>query len=154
MNLKKHKRIDLAKDQFESAVRLFLTNGDKFSVITLAGAADVIFCQILKRNNVENFTQFVIKEEADSRTIQVVGKEINDLFCINSLKHLDKGEPETLEMNLEDCAVGAILKALPNYNLLEERNGALMNLFLKWIKENLDPKIYNVDLDTNWGKSK
>ena len=72
------------------------------------------------------------------------------MFHINDLKHLDSDNDNAVTMNLRESAVGAILKALPNYNILRGQNTDFVKLFLQWIKMNLDPEIYNIDCDPNW----
>lgn len=43
------------------------------------------------------------------------GKAINDTLFINQLKHMGDDEDGYLEIEPEECALGAILKALANY---------------------------------------
>lgn len=149
-----HKRIDLALNQFETAVALFLANRDLFSVITLAGAADVIFCQMISRSGRTNFTDMLVLEEGNSRSRAEVGREVNDLFHINDLKHLDPGEDGFIEINPRDCACGAILKASVNYQHIEGHNPQVIKDFLIWVQANLDPEKYNVYCDPNWKPKK
>jgi len=150
MKLNIHSRVKLACQQFETAVKLFLTGGDRFSVITLAGAADVIFCQTLSRRGIQNLTQYIADTKKDSRPIGKIGREINDLLHINDLKHMDDQSDVYVDMNLEECALGAILKALANYHALDERNQIFVDGLKAWVKANLDPSIYNVNCDPNW----
>lgn len=154
MSIEKFRRIDLAMKQFEIAVAMFLNKGDYFSVITLAGAADVIFCEVVSRNNDENFTDFLIKEEGQGRSRGEVGREVNDLFFINDLKHLGPGEDNYIELNPQESACGAILKGLVNYSLLDNKNDQVITAFKFWIKNNLDPEKYNIHCDPNWSGNK
>jgi hypothetical protein len=59
MSIEEYKRFDLAANQLETAIMLFLTGGDKFSAITLAGAADVIFSELVNREEKDNFTDLL-----------------------------------------------------------------------------------------------
>lgn len=146
MTKKIHKRFDLAEEQLEAAIVLFCSGGDKFSVITLAGAADVIFSQLVARENKENFTQLLMKKENDPRSIQEAGKEINDILGINAVKHLDADEDEYITIDVDECALAAILKALVNYNMLEGKNETLILGFRAWTQTNLDLKKYNIPI--------
>lgn len=139
-----YKLFDLAANQLETAIMLFCSGGDRFSVITLAGAADVIFCQLVTRAGKDNFTKIISEKENDPRSIQEVGKDINDTLHINSLKHLDPGEDEYTTLDADECAFGAILKAIANYNMLEGKNENLINGFLAWAQINMDLKKYNI----------
>jgi hypothetical protein len=146
-SLKTHNILDLAEDQLRTAIMLFLTGQDLISSITLAGAADVILCQLVKNRGKENFTDYVLKSQNDpNKTIPEIGKEINDMFCINALKHMDSIEDNSVTMNLRENAIGAILKALPNFKELRGLDKDFIIAFRIWIEANLDPKKYNI----NW----
>ncbi len=148
---KKYKLIDLAEAQLQTAIILFLTGKDLISSITLAGAADVIFCQLLKDRGEENFTDHVLKSENDpKKTISEMGREINDMFCINALKHMDSADEHSVTMNLRENAIGAILKALPNFKELRSLDKDFIIAFRLWMQANLDPKKYNVNGNPNW----
>lgn len=54
MSKKKYKVFELAKAQLETAIMLFLTN-KKISAITLAGACDVILCELVNRKGRKNW---------------------------------------------------------------------------------------------------
>ena len=153
MAIVEHNLIDLAEVQLRSSICLFF-KGDLLSSITLAGAADVLLCRIVEKHGEENFTAHVLKEENNpNKTIPEIGREINDMFHINDLKHMDSQDDSTVTMNLRKSAVGALLKALPNYVILRGKDDDFTQSFLMWIKMNLDPEIYNVNCDPNW-KSK
>ena len=150
MVLEQYKIIDLAEDQLRSSICLFF-KGDLVSSITLAGAADVLLCRIVENHGEENFTAHVLKSEDNpDKTIPQVGREINDMLHINALKHMNSEEDSTVTMNLREDAIGAILKALPNYNMLRGKDKDFIKSFLMWIRINLDPDVYNVNCDPNW----
>lgn len=154
MTLKAYTRLELAANQLEAAISLFVAGRDRFSVITLAGAADVILSRLIINAGEENFTESILKEEADQggpvRTREEVGHKINNLFFINQLKHMDDDEDGYIELDPDECAIGAILKALANYVVLAGQKDRFVQAFLSWVKLNLDPRKYNVDCDPNW----
>lgn len=155
MTVKTYTRLQLAADQLEAAIGLFLARRDLFSVITLAGAADVILSRLVLNTGQENFTDEIIRMEVENggpeRTRGVAGKAVNDMLLINALKHFDKGETGIVEVDdLEGCALAAILKALVNYVTLAGKGEGFVQAFLLWVSENLDPKKYNVNCDPNW----
>lgn len=154
MALKKHKIIDLAESQLKTAINLFLAEQDMFSVITLAGAADTLLCTLVNNLGEENFTSHILKkEENPNKTIAEMGREINDMFYINALKHMDVGDDGIVTIDVRESAVGAILKALPNYVIVRGNEEDFIKAFLLWVKQNLDPKKYNVDGDPEWQPS-
>lgn len=142
--MKSHSKFDIATKQLESAIGLFVSDRDKFSAITLAGAADTIFNQFLLDQGKENFTDHSRKMEAEKtgvlHTLGEHGKEINDTLRINALKHLDRNEDEYVEMDLDECALAAISKAVANYVGLDGREADFIQAFLCWVKINVDPK--------------
>ena len=83
------------------------------------------------------------------RTRAEHGREINDVLFINDMKHMDKHEDGFVEFDPQKCAFGAIMKALVNYIAIVGKN-KLAKAFLWWIRENMDPKKYNVNCDPNW----
>ncbi len=157
MTTQTYKRFDLAERQLETAIALFVSGGDKFSVITLAGSADVILCRLILNSGQENFTDSLIREFSDDspskETRAAHGREINDTFFINDLKHLDEAEDGYVTMDVDGCAVGAILKALVNYVAIAGRDKDFVKAFLAWVQLNLDPKKYNIYCDPNWKPS-
>lgn len=150
MNTQKYKRIDLALNQFEVAVSLFLGKRDYFSAITLAGAADVIFSQVISRSGKANFTDVIIADEGKGRSRKDVGREVNNLFHINDMKHFDSGEDGFIEINPLESAFGAICKSIVNYKSIEGHDPRVIKDFLNWVQVNLDPGKYNVYCDPDW----
>jgi hypothetical protein len=158
MTIKGYTRLQLAASQLEGAISLFVAGRDRFSVITLAGAADVILSRLLINSGQKNYTETVLISEIEQGGIdltrEMVGKGINDTLFINHLKHMDDDDDGYIDIELEECALAAILKALANYVILAGRNDDFVQAFLVWVKMNLDPKKYNVDCDPNWGPPK
>lgn len=134
---------------------LFITGRDRFSVITLAGAADVILTQLVIKSGSKPFTADLlakyITEGGQAETLHYHGKKINDMLYINHCKHLDDGEDGFVEFeNVDEAALAGILKAVVNYIRVEGHQKDLVQAFMLWAKDNLDPKRYNINLDPNW----
>lgn len=154
MNTRQYTRFELAHNQLEAAIALYITNRDRLSAITLAGAADVILSQLVLRAGAPNFTDQMLEREIvagrTAITREIFGKEINDMLFINQLKHFDDDAQEFIELDIDECALASILKALANYVKLPEHKRDLVLAFKLWVKQNLDPQKYNVDCDPNW----
>jgi hypothetical protein len=154
MTTKTYNKIDLAANQLETAIGLLISGGDRFSVITLAGAADVILCQLVSNKSKENFTEYSLKLSRkrginnDSRESH--GRMINDILHINDLKHMDKGDDGLVEMDVDSCAITAIAKGIANYVMLRGTIIPFVQAYLKWCRLNLDPQLYNVYCNPNW----
>jgi hypothetical protein len=153
MTTQTYKKLELAENQLETAIGLFVSGGDKFSAITLAGAADVILCRLVLNVGQENFTDLMIRQSCEdclsNETRASHGRQINDTLCINDLKHMDDGDDGYIDMDLDACALGAILKALANYVRIAGREKNFVKAFLAWIRLNLDQTKYNIHYDPN-----
>ena len=155
MTAKTYTRLEIAADQLYAAVCLFITGRDRFSVITLAGAADVILSRLVLNTGQENFTDSIIQMQIEKgepeRTRAEVGKAVNDMLLINEIKHFDPGEDGIVTVNdLDECAFAAVLKVMANYVTLAGRDEDWVIAFFLWVKENMDPNKYNVNCDPNW----
>lgn len=155
MSTKAYTRLELAADQLYAAVCLFITGRDRFSVITLAGAADVILSRLVLNSGQENFTdsiaQMEVKKGGPERTRAVVGKAVNDMLLINEIKHFDPGDDGSVTVSdLDKCAFAAILKGMTNYVTLAGRQEDWVMAFFLWVQENMDPNKYNVKFDPKW----
>jgi hypothetical protein len=75
---------------------MFIVGRDRFFVITLAGAADVILSRLALDKDKSNFTdtlmQDAIRNGAATRTRVDHGREINDVLFTNDMKHMDEDE--------------------------------------------------------------
>jgi hypothetical protein len=154
MTVQTYTRLDLAKNQLETAIGLFISGGDRFSAISLAGAADVILSRLVTNSGAENFTEFSLRLERergdDPGPREAHGKNLNDTLFINHLKHLDDGDDGYVDMDPEECALASILKALSNYVSLAGKKDPFVLAFLAWVRLNLDPKKYNIYGDPTW----
>ncbi len=154
MTLMSYTRLQLARKQLETAIGLFISGRDRFSVITLAGASDVILSRLVSNKGVENFTEHSMQQELERgepvSTKEAHGRALNDVLFINQLKHMDDSEDGFIDLDPEECAVGAILKALANYTTIAGREDEFVVAFLTWVRLNLDPKKYNIYCEPNW----
>lgn len=154
MSVKTYSRFELAENQLTAAIGLFVSGGDRFSVISLAGAADVILSRLVINSGKENFTETMLRREVErggnSSTRETYGKGINDTLFINQLKHMDDDDEGFIDMEPEECALAAILKALANYVVLADPQKDIVLAFKAWVRQNLDPKKYNIHCDPNW----
>lgn len=155
MTVQTYSRLELAQNQLEAAIGLFVSGGDRFSTISLAGAADVILSRLLITRGIENFTELSMRIERDRGddpgSREVHGKIINDTLFINHLKHMDDNDDGFVEMDPEECALAAILKALANFVSLAGKQHNFVQAFMAWIRLNLDPIKYNIYGDPHWG---
>jgi len=154
VTLKSYSRFELAENQLETAIGLFVSGGDRFSVISLAGAADVILSRLVINHEQKNFTELSLKCELErggaNETREAHGKCMNDALFINQIKHMDDDDDGFIDLEPEECALGAILKALVNYVILAGQQKDIVLAFKAWVRLNLDSKKYNINCDPNW----
>ncbi len=157
MSVKTYTRFELAENQLTSAIGLFVSGRDRFSVITLAGAADVLLSRLVMNQGRENFTQLLAKSETENAGTYVAvaaqGRAINDLVFINQLKHMDDGDDGFIDLDSEECALAAISKALVNYVALAGGQKDIVLAFKGWAWRNFDPTKYGVHGPTRTGTS-
>lgn len=137
-------KFDVARGQIETAIRLFLVDGcDMFSAITLAGAAGEVLHQLVLRAGKRPFVDYTVKVHnwknlglTPSRG--AVMKHIHKLLFINDMKHHDKDAKDVIELDAEECALAAILKAVADYKTLTGEETAAMKALLGWCYKNLE----------------
>lgn len=132
----KYHRMEIASRQLETAVVMFLNGRDRFSVITLAGAASNILSQLVRNQGGEPFIDH-------SRRVHdaLVGftpprekynKYINDRLGINALKHHSADDVIYIELDEEKAAEDAISKAIADYVIVKEQEEPFVKAFLSW----------------------
>lgn len=143
----KYTKIELAESQLEAAICLLANAEDFYSVITLAGAADVILAQAntnaSKKNVTEIFLEKRLYNEFGNKTKSILGREINDTLMINHLKHFDDDESELIEFDPVLCAVAALAKAIANLAILKGQDYRLVLAFRGWVNENRNADMYS-----------
>lgn len=131
-----HSKLSVATRQLESAVMLFCSGRDRFSAITLAGAADVIISQLLKNEGKDNFSDDLMKYDAEATGVMperaAHGGAVNDMLMINAMKHMDPGDGEYVEMDVKVSALATVAKAVANYVRLAGDKAEFVQVFKLW----------------------
>ena len=140
MSEQTYTRRDLGVRQFETALRMFIAGEDRASVITLAGAADTILTEVLRREHGDTFTDHLIRvyESGPGKETPSFGSvttRIHKMMRINHLKHFDKNDPPTIDADLDACALGALAKAVAAVYALGDRPD-LCEAFKQWVIAN------------------
>lgn len=142
MTEKTYSKVEIAREQLKTATRLFLLEIDDSSVISLAGAAGNILHQVVINEGKEPFYEYA-RRICQSITGRMPSREsythrINQLFGINAHKHLGKNSPETIELDLRQCALNALSKAMADYSKLYGSKEDFVHAFYQWAWINLD----------------
>ena len=142
-----HNKLDIAREQLRTAVMLYCSGHNRFSAITLAGAADVILSQLLLNKGKENFSDVLMKKDADATGSMperaVHGKAVNDMLMINAMKHLNPGDDDYLEMDVRISGLATVSKAVSNYVMLCGDRADFVEVLRCWARvftpKGLDP---------------
>ncbi len=146
MAAEKIKKLDIASQQLKIAIAMFLSDTDHMSAITLAGAADGILHGLVLQAKKEPFSDYSLSMSAiknpgaPTPKKSAHAKHINAVLGINRLKHHDEDDQDFIELDIRECAVGAIVKAIANYLTLmgEDNKPPWVNAMLSWTYKNLD----------------
>ncbi len=128
MAIRAYYRRDLALAQLETALQLYFDNGDRGSIVTLAGTADEIFGKLLERDGRESSLKSLVAAVTEIRTRlfgeQLEPQEVKHIadranLAKNSLKHI--GETDLVKFDLETEARDMLNRAIDNYWSLARR---------------------------------
>ncbi len=137
-------KFDIARGQLETAIRLFLVDGcDMFSAITLAGAAGEVLHQLVLRAGKRPFVDYTVKVHdwkklGPTPSRGAVMKYIHKLLFINEMKHHNKDAQDIIQLDAEECALAAIMKAIVDYKTLTGSETDAMKALFAWCYQNLE----------------
>jgi len=143
MSNETHNKVDLAIEQLETALSLFLEGKSYVSALTLAGAAEEILGMVAKINRIENSLQESYRHYNDPRLVWLNRPNTWNEFTRkgknkvrNAVKHLSDANDLTFEADIKDEAVWMLGRAIENYQRLGFGPTELMNKFEEWFYEN------------------
>lgn len=135
MTITEHNRKHMALVQLETALTLYFEGKDYYSVISLAGAADEIFGQLLKAKGIDNSLEGM-KKSAVAIHKQLTGESIDGSaiaqranLARNSLKHWEAGQPLIVNFDAREEAQDMLNRAVDNYWALEYQLTPAMEQF-------------------------
>ncbi len=140
--MKLHKK-EIARRQIETALDLFFVQGDIFSIITLAGAAEEILGVLLRRAGepcmMDHLYDYDKCLTVTGRPSNIVNKEVNGIR--NGLKHANQPLEDELDVDSEHAAA-MLARAVANYISLEGSITPPMHNFYEHLRL-LHPDICN-----------
>ena len=135
MPVEQHGRREMALQQLETALAIYFERRDYYSVITLAGAADEIFGQLLQASGEEPRLES-IKKSVVAIFERLNGRSLNPLWVAeranlarNALKHWNEGKPLIVKFDAVQEAKDMLTRAIANYWALEEMLSPAMQRF-------------------------
>lgn len=121
----RHKKINLALEQLDEAIRQFLDRKSYVSALTLAGAAEEILGRTVELRGGESSLAQRVKDHLMIHNALVGGlltenqSRWRENFARNAIKHLDRVSDEEIELDLEEEALQMLSRAIHNLILLE-----------------------------------
>jgi len=140
---KTYRRVNLAKEQLETSLELFLRRRSFVSALTLAGAAEEILGRALSQSGEETTLQHeypLIKPvEELFRKEPFNWKEFvkKKNLARNASKHMNDASVSTFTADLEDEALWMIVRACDNHRRLGLQETRLMKEFDDWFYEHV-----------------
>ena len=129
-------KLQIAQRQLETAIGLFVSRKDRLAAITLAGAADGILHGLVLKAGKQPFADYAmgVREALAGETPAKAkfAKHINDKLNINDLKHMDEDGSDTVTLDPDISALGAILKAIANHHTLVPEHPDFIKAMLQW----------------------
>jgi hypothetical protein len=138
-----YNRVDLATEQLDVALSLFLEKQSLVSALTLAGAAEEILGKALSHGGEKNSLDW--KYEAVEPThIMLHRKPLSkaDFISVenrarNAAKHMGAANEPTVTLDLEDAAIWVIVRACDNFDRLNLPRTARMAQFENWFHKHV-----------------
>lgn len=109
-------KLVIAQRQLEVAARLYVEGADYLAVVTLAGAAEEILGNLLRRSGQEAMIDRIVEMDQEltgGRAFSVVNAEVNR--ARNALKHAKVPDEDTVTIEPGE-ATAMLARALVNYN--------------------------------------
>ena len=118
-------RLQLAVEQLDLAIELFLSHRSDVAALTLAGAAEEILGKAVNRIGGQSALEQTHETLAlTSRILRGVELKYNSVadeenYARNSVKHLREGEDATVTTDIHRAAQSMIVRACTNYGRLD-----------------------------------
>ncbi|STX40329.1 Uncharacterised protein [Legionella donaldsonii] len=136
MEIRYHKS-EIATTQLKTALTLFLHDKDLSSVITLAGASANILYQLVKNSGKEPFFDYACRVhnflKGSTPAREKYNHHIEKTLGIIVHKHMNASCPVTATLDLEQCAIDALTRAVADYITLYGKEESIVKLFLQWL---------------------
>ena len=128
-------KLDVAISQLETALELYLSNGCRISVTTLAGAAEEILGRYLEIKGEETALAQTIRvicllhKKRCGMTPQHAPIKTRANFAKNSFKHMDLQGDFDIKVDVEEEAIDMLNRAVDNYWKLTESLTPIMERY-------------------------
>ena len=138
-----YNRIDLAVEQLDVALSLFLEKQSVVSALTLAGAAEEILGKVLSHNGQQNSLEWKYEAVEPTHTMlhQIPLSKADFIRdenrARNAAKHMACASEPSVTVDLEDAALWMIVRACDNSDRLGLPRTTRMLEFENWFYEHV-----------------
>jgi hypothetical protein len=132
--------IDLATQQLNVAISLFLKRRSFVSALTLAGAADEILGKTLSHSGQQNSLELKYETMEPILTMQHQTKEDfirDENHALIAVTHMESASDSSVTLDLEEAAYSVIVRACHNHYLLGLPRTAKIREFENWFDEHV-----------------
>lgn len=142
---KKYHKKEIAAAQLKTAVEMFLKNKYLSSAISLSSAAGNILNQLAQNAGKEAFVDYACRIYAHINKTQTPSRQkfkhhIDKTLGIPPHKHMSGSDPETVELDLFQCAEDGLTRTISDYVALYGQEESFIKNFLLWKWHSRDGK--------------
>jgi hypothetical protein len=133
-------RVDLATQQLNVAISLFLKRKSFVAALTLAGAAEEILGKALSHRDQQNSLELKYEIMEPILTMRHQTKEDfieDENRALIAVRHMASASDQSVTLDLEEAAYSMIVRACDNYDLLGLPRTANMRAFGNWFYEHV-----------------
>jgi hypothetical protein len=133
-----YSQVDLASEQLDSALKLFMAEVPRFaSALTLAGAAEEILGKVLERQGkmsaMRHWYFGKVANHTGHKPIPTWQQHVSEEnFARNILKHIQDSEVVAIPFGLDDAAAMMLYRAITNFEWLGLKKSWRMVKFERW----------------------
>lgn len=146
MTIIKISKLNVAINQLQMAIDMFLENKDLFCIITLAGAAEEILGQYAKRSNEQTMVDLLTVKLKNEYSITLSDGDFKRNVlnnARNTVKHFNDKESELIELDLEEEALTMLIRAIFNLHSHDKTLTHNTPAFLEWFYKNRKDLLVN-----------
>jgi hypothetical protein len=124
-NVATYQKVEVARRQLDTAIRLFFEGREYFSVVTLAGAAEEVLGKEVEHrgwtSTIRNITEIGARISAAFDNPPSTAKEIRDRanYARNHLKHYSDPDASTITVDIRRQAIDMLARAFDNASMLD-----------------------------------
>jgi hypothetical protein len=143
MSEKTYQRVDLAIEQLDTALELFLSERSYASALTLAGAAEEILGQAISQKGQQDALRYKYDvlnsthRELHGKTLEWKRFSDGENHARNALKHMRSRSEDTVTTDLQEAAIWMLVRACANYGAMDFARTDRMDSFDNWFYEHV-----------------